>query len=128
MAVIGLILGFHAVKLTELSFCAGARTAFSVAVLSGLALLFVALGRLLWGMRVRESSTFPNAKDLWGLAAAANDDEAKKLAIQVYLDLRDAIKATNNQRALAYRTAGYLLLAGFVLCVLGQLGLGLKFL
>jgi len=128
LAVIGVILGFHVVELKELSFSGeAAHKAFLVAVLVGLGLLFVAMATVLWGMRVRRYPTFPRSNDLQRVGTAATDDEAKSLAANVYLDLRDAIKAVNEKRASTLRIAGIILLAGFVVTVLGQLGLGLKF-
>jgi hypothetical protein len=127
LTVIGVILGFHVVELKEVSFSVStARTIYSVAALVGMVLLFAALATVLWGMRVRKYPAFPKSKDLQSVATAATGDLAKGLAANVYLDLRDGIKAVNEKRASNLRIAGLILLAGFLMSVLGQLGLGVK--
>jgi hypothetical protein len=127
LVVIGVILGFHVVELKEMTFSGGGlRAGYSLVAVVGLGLLFAALVLVLLAMRVRAYPAFPKSKDLHSVVTAASDDLAKRLAANVYLDLRDGIKTVNEKRALTFKIAGYMLLAGFLLSVLGQLGLGLK--
>jgi hypothetical protein len=127
LGVIGVLLGFQVVKMQDLSFSGGAtQLACSVAALLGLGLLFVALALILWGMRVREYPTFPESAVLKKLNAAPTYDAAGHLVANVYLDLRDSILAINEKRAATYKIAGMVLLAGVLLTVFGQVGLGLK--
>lgn len=128
VAVIGALLAFRLVDLKDMSFTkATAQTAFSYAALAGLVLLLAALAAVLWGMRVGKYPTFPKSPELWCIGTAANDDDAKATAVNVYLDLRDAVRAANERRASTFRIAGFLLLAGVVISILAQLGLSLKF-
>jgi HAMP domain-containing protein len=92
-----------------------------------LVLLSAALAMVLWGTRVREYPTFPVTESLHSLPNAATNDDAKKLAANTYLAVRDGIWKINEQRASNLRITGMLLLAGFLMSVIGQLGLGLKF-
>ena len=119
-------MGFHLVELKEMSFSgATAHTAFSFGAVAGLVLLFAALATVLWAMRVGEYPTFPKTAALQTVGTAATDHEAKNLAANVYLDLRDAIRAANEKQASTFRIAGFILLAGVVISILAQLGLGL---
>jgi hypothetical protein len=128
LAVIGLLVGFHLVEHQELSFSGGAsHIACTVAAVLGWVLLFAALALVLWAMRVRDYPTYPQSSEMKRVAASATEDAAKILAANVYLDLRDGILAVNEKRASTMRIAGIVLLAGFLMSVLGQLGLGIKF-
>lgn len=124
VAAIGVILGFHIIELGQLSFSGrAAQTVCSVGVVAGIGLLFVALATALLSMRVRNYPTFPKSDDMQLLAAAATDDQAKCSAANIYLDLRDGVLAVNNKRASTVRISGVILVAGFLMSVLGQLGL-----
>jgi hypothetical protein len=127
MAAIGLLVGFHLVEHQELTFSGGAvHIACTVAAALGWLLLFAALALVLWGMRVREYPTYPESSEMKRMVASATDDAAKLLAANVYLDLRDGILAVNEKRASIIRCAGMFLLAGFLMSIVGQLGLGIK--
>ena len=128
LAAIGVILGFHIIELGQFSFSGHAvRIACSIGAVVGLCLLLVALVMALISMRVRGYPTFPKSNYLQLLAAAGTDDQAKRSAAKVYLDLRDAILAVNEKRASTVRISGGILAIGFLMSVLGQLGLALKF-
>lgn len=128
LATIGVILGFQAVKLQELSFSGpSVRVACSIGVLSGIGFLIAAMAVALVSMRVREYPTFPVTGELEKLALTANDDMAMSMTAKVYLALRDATLVVNEKRAALIKISGVILTIGLFLSVLGQLGLGLNF-
>jgi len=127
LATIGVLLGFHIVEPKPLTFSGdAAHIAFSAAAAAGLVLLIAALGLMLWSMRLRTYPTFSKTVDLRELVKATSDESAKYSAAEFYLKLRDEILAINEKRASILKVAGMVLVAGFLLAAVGQLGLGLK--
>ncbi len=127
LATIGVLLGFHIVEPKPLTFSGdAAHIAFSGAAAAGLGLLIVALGLMLWSMRLRTYPTFSKTVDLQELAKAPSAESAKYSAAEFYLKLRDEILAINEKRASILKVAGMVLVVGFLLAAVGQLGLGLK--
>jgi hypothetical protein len=127
VAAIGIILGFHVIEMQALSFKGpAARIGLSVGMAGGIALLLLALVASLMSMRVRCYPTFPESGNLKRLATAATDDQAKHSVAGIYLDLRDAVQKVNEKRASTIRIAGVMLTLGYLMSLLGQLGLRLQ--
>jgi len=128
LTAIGVILGFHVVEMKDLKFSGdGAAVACSYVVSLGVLLVLIALVAALWSIRVRSYPTYPRTEDLLALDdALIDDDTVKRSLIDVYLRLRDGIRQTNERRAGLIQLAGYLLTAGFLVFMIGQMFLRLK--
>jgi hypothetical protein len=127
VAAVGAIFGFHIMELHGLAFRGfGVRTALSAIVLLGMALLLIALIASLLSMRLQTYATFPDSNVLAKrLDNRDTDDQAKHAIALLYLDMRDHVRNVNEKRASTITTAGWALTLGFLLSLLGQLGLKL---
>ena len=123
IAAIGVVLALHVVELPALKFKSGMWEIISVVlVVLGFILLSVALVLAIHGMRLQDYATFADSTSLRKLGADETSEEVAKRSVAImYLDLRDQILAKNQNRARGIVAAGYLLLAGFMLSLAGQI-------
>lgn len=122
IAAIGVILAFHVVELPTLKFTGDMwEVAAALVVISGGVLLGAALVLAIYSMRLRDYATYSDSASLRKLVEPTITDQVAKQSIAVmYLALRDQTLVVNQKRARGIIAAGYLLLAGFVLSIAGQ--------